>query len=80
MPRVRLPRSPASPFHAGHGDSAVAFLLTVFAGFADGAGEPVAASDAAEAAFYRLDELGALSLVDNIVEIAAELLGREPGA
>ncbi len=54
------------------GDPAVHFLLTVFSGQA-GTGEPVAASDAAEAAFFTLDELQDLLLVDDIVEIAEKL-------
>jgi 8-oxo-dGTP diphosphatase len=55
------------------GDPAVHFLLTVFSGVA-GMGEPVAASDAEEAAFFTRAELDHLLLVDNIVEIAEKLL------
>lgn len=55
------------------GDPAVHFMLTVFSGVA-GMGEPVAASDAEEAAFFTRAELDHLLLVDNIVEIAEKLL------
>lgn len=60
----------------GHdGDPPTAFLLTVFSGQAL-PGEPVAADDAEEAAFYRLDEVARLPTVGSVLSIAERLLRR----
>jgi ADP-ribose pyrophosphatase YjhB (NUDIX family) len=50
------------------------YLLTVFAARYAG-GEPIAADDAASAAFYGLAEMEALPLTDSVFAIASELIG-----
>ncbi len=39
-------------------------------------GEPVAADDAAEAAFFTLAEMEALPVLDSVMEVAREVLGK----
>ncbi len=63
------------PIDSAH-DGGVDFLLHVYSGV-HARGEPLAADDAAEARFFRLDELGSLDLVANVGSIAADLLKRD---
>lgn len=55
-------------------DGGSVYLLTVF-GARHLTGEPVAADDADEAAFFGLDEIERLPLTDSTLEIVLELLG-----
>lgn len=55
-------------------DGGSVYLLTVF-GARHLAGQPVAADDADEAAFFGLDEIERLPLTDSTLEIVLELLG-----
>lgn len=49
------------------------FRLRVFAAF-EGEGEPVAADDADEAAFFTLEDMANLPLAEKVFEIARELI------
>lgn len=64
---IHIPPSPQ--------EGAPAYDLTVFV-CRDSNGEPVAADDADEAAFFDRAELVALPTTDSTLEIAMELLGR----
>lgn len=57
-------------------DGGSLYLLTVF-GARHAGGEPVAADDADEAAFFELEEIRRLPLTDSTLEIVLELLGGE---
>jgi len=78
MEETGLEAGPLAPeaeilIERGTEDGAVAFLLRVFSGH-HVSGEPMAASDAAEAAFHTLDAVRMLPLVDSVFEIAERLL------
>lgn len=49
-------------------------LQVFFGRYVDG--EPVAADDAAEAAFFTLEEMEALPVLDSVLEVARKLLGK----
>lgn len=68
-----LRRLVALTLPARPGDGPETFHLQVFAARHAG-GEPKSASDAEEAAFFTLDELDALPLVDSIRDIAVQLI------
>jgi len=66
---LRVIAIPASPE-----DASPAFELSVF-GTETATGEPVAADDADEAAFFSCEEIAALPRVDEVLEIALEMVG-----